>query len=98
MRVLLTGGTGYVGSHAAAALVRSGHEVRLLVRSPDRVATSLGPLGVSVPDVAVGDITDVGSIDAALAGCDAVVHAASCTRSIRVPHRRSPPRTCGGPG
>jgi dihydroflavonol-4-reductase len=77
MRVLVTGGTGYVGSHAAAALVRSGHEVRLLVRSPARVATSLGPLGVSVPDVAVGDITDAGSIDAALTGCDAVVHAAS---------------------
>ncbi len=77
MRVLVTGGTGYVGSHAAAALMRSGRDVRLLVRSPDRVATSLGPLGVSAPDVAVGDITDAGSIDAALVGCDAVVHAAS---------------------
>jgi nucleoside-diphosphate-sugar epimerase len=45
MSELVTGGTGYVGSHAAAALVRDGHEVRLLVRSPERVATSLGPLG-----------------------------------------------------
>jgi nucleoside-diphosphate-sugar epimerase len=77
MRVLVTGGTGYVGSHAAAALVRSDHQVRLLVRSPERVATSLGALGVSASDVAVGDITDAGSIDAALAGCDAIVHAAS---------------------
>src|SRR5438093_1733643 len=77
MRVLVTGGTGYVGSHAVAALVRSGHEVRLLVRSPERVATSLDPLGVSAPDVAVGDVTDAGSIDAALTGCDAAVHAAS---------------------
>jgi len=77
MRVLVTGGTGYVGSHAVATLVRSGHEVRLLVRSPERVATSLDPLGVSAPDVAVGDVTDAGSIDAALTGCDAAVHAAS---------------------
>jgi NAD(P)-dependent dehydrogenase (short-subunit alcohol dehydrogenase family) len=77
MRVLVTGATGYLGSHAAAAVVRSGHDVRALVRSPDRVATSLGPLGVSVPDVAVGDITDPASIEAALTGCDAVVHAAS---------------------
>src|SRR5438067_4868475 len=77
MRVLVTGGTGYVGSHAVAALVRSGHEVRLLVRSPERVATSLDPLGVSAPDVAVGDVTDAVSIDAALTGCDAAVHAAS---------------------
>jgi dihydroflavonol-4-reductase len=77
MRVLITGGTGFVGSHTAAALVRSGHEVRLLVRSPERVVTSLGPLGVSTPDIAVGDITDADSIDAALSGCDALVHAAS---------------------
>jgi dihydroflavonol-4-reductase len=77
MRVLVTGATGYVGSHAAAELVRSGHEVRVLVRSPERVATSLGPLGVSVPDVAVGDITDAASVEAALTGCGGVVHAAS---------------------
>src|SRR5438128_3722213 len=77
MRVLVTGGTGYVGSHAVAALVRSGHDVRLLVRSPDRVATALGPHDVSAPDVAVGDITEADSIDTALTGCDAVVHAAS---------------------
>src|SRR5438477_13046497 len=77
MRVLVTGGTGYVGSHAVAALGRSGHDVRLLVRSPDRVATALGPHDVSAPDVAVGDITEADSIDTALTGCDAVVHAAS---------------------
>ena len=75
--MLVTGGTGYVGSHAVAALVRSGHDVRLLVRSPDRVATALGPHDVSAPDVAVGDITEADSIDTALTGCDAVVHAAS---------------------
>jgi len=42
MRVLVTGGTWYVDSHATAELVRSGHEVRLLVRSPERVATVVG--------------------------------------------------------
>jgi dihydroflavonol-4-reductase len=77
VRVLVTGGTGFVGSHAVAALTRAGLDVRLLVRSPDRVATSLGPLGVEVTDAVVGDITDAASIDAALTGCDAVLHAAS---------------------
>jgi nucleoside-diphosphate-sugar epimerase len=56
----------------------AGHEIRLLVRSPDRIAPALGPLGVTRPvDYMVGDITDLGSVSRALAGCDAVVHAAA---------------------
>lgn len=47
MRVLVTGGTGFVGSHTIAALAAAGHEVRLLVRSPDRIAPALAPHGIS---------------------------------------------------
>ena len=78
MRVLVTGGTGLVGSHTTAALVADGHEVRLLVRSPDRIAPALAPLGIE-EDVshALGDIGDPESVRRAIDGCDAVVHAAS---------------------
>lgn len=76
MRVLVTGGTGFVGGHITAAAVRAGHDVRLLARRKERVATALQPLGVAVDDVVVGDVLDEDAVRTALDGCDAVVHAA----------------------
>jgi len=77
MKVLVTGGTGFVGAHSVAALVSRGHQVRLLVRSRDRVARSLSPLGVADVESVVGDVTAAESVEEALAGCDAVLHAAA---------------------
>ena len=77
MRVLVTGGTGFVGSHTVAALQRDGHTVRILARDPARVPAVLGPLGLVADEIAVGDMTEAESVDAALDGCDAVVHCAA---------------------
>jgi len=77
LRVLVTGGTGFVGSHTVKALQDRGHEVRLLVRDPARIATALEPLGAGPVDHIVGDVTDVAAVRTALEGCDAVVHGAS---------------------
>lgn len=77
MHVLVTGGTGFVGSHTVAALVKHGHQVRLLARSPDRVEPALEPFGVAVSEVVVGDVTDEQAVGAAISGCQAVVHAAN---------------------
>lgn len=74
MRVMVTGGTGFVGFHTAQALLDAGHEVRLLVRSA-RKAENL--YGKNVPDLVVGDITDAESVAEAVQGCDAVVHSAA---------------------
>ncbi len=77
MKVLLTGGTGFVGCHAAAAIAADGHRVRLLVRRPEQVAASLGPQQVAACEVVVGDVLDEAVVADAVAGCDAVVHAAA---------------------
>jgi nucleoside-diphosphate-sugar epimerase len=81
MRVLLTGGTGLVGSYAAVALRDAGHDVRLLVRSPDKAAGVFARHDVTFgPDhLITGDITDEASVQSALEGSDAVVHAAAVT-------------------
>jgi dihydroflavonol-4-reductase len=77
VRVLVTGGTGFVGGWTAKAIADAGHSIRFLVRNPARLHTSVAKLGVDLSDFAVGDITDRASVRAALGGCDAVVHSAA---------------------
>jgi len=77
MRVLVTGGTGFIGGWTAKAIADAGHQVRFLVRDPARLATGVARLGVDVSDVAVGDMTDREAVAAALDGCDAVLHSAA---------------------
>lgn len=77
MRVLVTGGTGFVGGWTAKAIADAGHTVRFLVRKPERLQTSVDKLGVDVSDFAVGDIVDRESVREALRGCGAVVHSAA---------------------
>jgi uncharacterized protein YbjT (DUF2867 family) len=73
MKVLVTGGTGVVGFGTVTALVRHGHEVRLLSRHAESDARRW-PHGVeSWP----GDVADAKSISGATDGCDAVLHLAA---------------------
>ncbi len=66
MKVLVAGGTGFIGSHLCRALADGGHEVTALSRSPSET-----PEGV---DSAVGDVTAYDSIAPAVDGHDAVVN------------------------
>ena len=65
MRVMITGGTGFVGLHSARALMQAGHDVCLLVRSVDKAKKLYGD---AVPDLVVGDIVDSESVAEAMSG------------------------------
>lgn len=75
MRVMVTGGTGFIGYHTVMALLDAGLEVSLLVRSVDKMERMYGP-GV-IQHHTVGDIGDADSVKRALQGCDGVVHVAA---------------------
>jgi NADH dehydrogenase len=68
MKVLVTGGTGFVGTALCRELDERGHDVTALARDPSGAAL---PEGVAT---AAGDVTDRASIDDAFEGQDAVVH------------------------
>jgi uncharacterized protein YbjT (DUF2867 family) len=70
MKVLVTGGTGFVGPKIVRALREQGHDVRALVRSPAR-ASQLAGWGA---ELVTGDVTDRASLRAAVEGCTHVVH------------------------
>jgi farnesol dehydrogenase len=74
MKVLLTGGTGFLGGRVGRVLMEAGHQVSALVRpgSPRKA-----PDGATVID---GDIADAASVRKAAAGCDAVVHTAALVK------------------
>jgi dihydroflavonol-4-reductase len=73
MKALVTGATGFVGAAVARALLEAGWDVRALVRAgADR--RNLQRLAV---EIATGDLTDRASLDRALAGCEALFHAAA---------------------
>ncbi|MCO5995623.1 NAD-dependent epimerase/dehydratase family protein [Actinoallomurus rhizosphaericola] len=75
MRVLLTGGTGRVGSRVAPLLLNRGDQVRVLVRDEARG----GPLAARGAEVMSGDLRDPAALRGAVDGVDAVVHLAAAT-------------------
>ncbi len=85
MRVLVTGGAGYIGSHAVRALAARGHEAVIY----DNLCTG-DPRLANGFRLIVGDIRDAHSLGAALKGVDAVMHFAAFAyvgESMREPRR-----------
>ena len=73
MKVFVTGGNGFVGSHVVRLLLAGGYEVRTLLRETSNTARIDGLDNESH----LGDILDIESLRLGLKGCDAIVHLAS---------------------
>ncbi|MGH9369276.1 MAG: complex I NDUFA9 subunit family protein [Thermoanaerobaculia bacterium] len=70
MKILVTGGTGFVGTHLVNALLRRRHEVAVLERRPGRTRNRYNrPV-----EAVAGDVLDRASLERAAAGRDAVIH------------------------
>lgn len=68
--ILVTGGTGFVGSHLIKRMRQEGIPVRAIVRDPDK-SRALNDLGV---DVVKGDVLDTDSLEKATIGVERIVH------------------------
>ena len=71
--ILVTGGTGFVGSHIVSRLTSGGEKVRVLARS-----------WVDMPgaDMVQGDVRDLSAVVQAARGCDAVIHLVGIIREM----------------
>jgi UDP-glucose 4-epimerase len=84
MQLLITGGAGFIGSHSVAAALAAGQRVRVF----DNLSTGSRENVPPDAELVVGDVTDYAQVQAAAAGCDAVLHLAalvSVPQSMREP-------------
>jgi nucleoside-diphosphate-sugar epimerase len=77
MKLLLTGGSGFIGSNLARAAIEKGHTVRALIRQTS-VRTGLERLGAQL---ATGNLFSGEGVEAAMDGIDCVLHLAGATKA-----------------
>jgi nucleoside-diphosphate-sugar epimerase len=78
VKALVTGGTGFVGSHLLESLLQRGDEVRALVRAPAKAEA----LGLSGVEWVRGDLSDAGALTRAAGGVDVVYHVAGVVAAL----------------
>ena len=87
MRILVTGGAGFIGSNLVERLVRLGHDVRILDNFSTGHRSNLGGFADEI-DVVEGDVQSYERVHNAMRGCETVLHQAalpSVPRSIADP-------------
>jgi dTDP-L-rhamnose 4-epimerase len=77
MKVLLTGGAGFIGQHVLSELLARNHEVRVLDSLRPDVHKKAGWQPPAAVDFLQGDVRDADVVDRSLVGIDAVIHMAA---------------------
>ena len=75
-KILLAGATGYLGSHIAKKLIQSAYDLRVVVRSPDKLVQ----LGIEVEEVFQAELTRPETIMGCCSGIDTVISTVGITR------------------
>ncbi len=84
MKILVTGGTGFTGSHLTRRLIRKGHNVVVVDIQPGLFSEELKALGA---EILIGSVTDRKLVEHATKECHVVYHVAAAFRKVNLPSK-----------
>jgi nucleoside-diphosphate-sugar epimerase len=84
MKILVTGGTGFTGSHLTRRLLERGHQVVVVDTQPGLFFEELKGLGA---EIHLGSVADRDLVRKAARGCDVVHHLAAMFRKVNLPKK-----------